>query len=111
MVDADLLLAERKAAAERALDAAAGSSSLCSLSRAGVPMPGIKYPEGAWVALREVERAARASSVQQACEEVQVKWAADVARHRERDSGPDWIAYATGGLDAVDGLLEALLSG
>lgn len=45
--------------AAAALDAAAGSASLCTLSRAGVPMPGIKYPEGAWSALRDVAREAR----------------------------------------------------
>lgn len=89
------------------LDAAAGSSSLCSLSRSGTPMPGIKYPEGAWAALREVRRETRASGdVPAAAERVRARWSADLAAHEARGSGPDWIAYLTGGVDAIDALME-----
>jgi len=108
MSDAAEILAEHKAAAERALDAAAGSSSLCTLSRSGKPMPGIKYPEGAWVALREVELVSVGGSIIEACAHVRGRWAAEVERHAAQNSGPDWIAYSTGGLDAVDALAEAL---
>lgn len=105
------MLAARKQQAEAALDAAAGSSSLCTLSRAGVPMPGVKYPEGAWVALRDVQREVRAAgSVEAAVLTVRARWAADVERHRERGSGPDWISYATGGLDALDQLSDAIVA-
>ncbi len=100
-VDAHL---ERAAAA---LDAAAGSTSLCSLSRAGVAMPGIKYPEGAWAALREVQRSARSGGdVGASAAEVRERWRSDLAHHEERGSGADWIAYLTGGVDALDALLD-----
>lgn len=90
--------------ATTALDAAAGSSSLCSLSRSGVPMPGIKYPEGAWTALREVKRSG--DDVTATAAAVRAKWQADLDRYVERGSGPDWIAYLTGGIDALDALLD-----
>lgn len=109
-IDLPAELAERVRAAEAALDAAAGSSSLCSLSRSGTPIPGIKYPEGAWVALRDVQRASASgvTSVPQAAEMVRARWADDEQRHRTRGSGADWIAYLTGGLDALDSFLEQI---
>jgi hypothetical protein len=95
--------------AAAALDAAAGSSSLCSLSRAGVPMPGIKYPEGAWAALRDVRRAtAEAGDVASAAAAVRERWAVDLARREQDGSGSDWVAYLTGGVDAIDGLLAEI---
>ena len=95
--------------AAAALDAAAGSSSLCSLSRSGVPMPGVKYPEGAWAALRDAQRALRSGGDQQGqIWAVRDRWRADLVSHERRGSGPDWIAYLTGGIDALDGVLEEL---
>lgn len=97
--------------AAAALDAAAGSASLCTLSRAGVPMPGIKYPEGAWSALRDVAREARGNGdVCASAQAVRQRWSDDLARHEQRGSGPDWIAYLTGGVDAIDGLLAEACS-
>lgn len=109
------ILDQRIIDSEHTLDAAAGSSSLCSLSRSGTPMPGIKYPEGAWVALREVRNLVRAGDgsdgdMARAVDAVRRSWAGDLARHTTADSGPDWIAYLTGGLDAVDALAETLTS-
>lgn len=93
--------------AAAALDAAAGSSSLCSLSRSGVPMPGIKYPEGAWAALRDAQRAIRSGGDPRGqVSAVRDRWGADLASREERASGPDWIAYLTGGVDALDGVLD-----
>lgn len=107
MTSIDDALARRLHDATEALDAAAGSSSLCSLSRAGVPIPGIKYPEGAWAALRDAQRAIRSGGEADVrIGEVRERWAADLARHEQRGSGPDWIAYLTGGVDALDGVLE-----
>jgi hypothetical protein len=91
-----------------ALDAATGSSSLCSLSRSGVPMPGIKYPEGAWAALRDAQRAVRSGGDPRGqISAVRDRWRADLVSHQQRGSGPDWIAYLTGGVDALDGLWES----
>ena len=95
--------------AEATLTAAAGSASLCTVSRSGRPMPGVKYPEGAWVALRDVRRALSATDgMSAALDEVRQRWAADLARHTDAGSGPDWLSYLTGGLDALDALAESL---
>ena len=70
-------------------------------------MPGIKYPEGAWSALREVKRAARSGADIEAVAIItRDRWRADLASHEQRGSGPDWIAYLTGGVDALDALLD-----
>ena len=93
------------------LDAAAGSASLCTLSRSGVPMPGIKYPEGAWSALREVARQVRSGGdVCASAQAVRQRGSDDLALHEQRGSRPDWIAYLTGGVDAPDGLLAEACS-
>lgn len=93
------------------LDAAAGSASLCTLSRAGVPMPGIKYPEGAWSALREVAREVPSSGdVCASAQAVRQRWGNDLALHEQRGSGLDWIAYLTGGVDALERLLVEVCS-
>jgi len=106
---ADAILVRRVEAAAAALDAAAGSSSLCSLSRAGVPIPGIKYPEGAWAALRDVRRAAGdGGGVAPAAALVRQRWAADLARRAQGGPASDWVAYLTGGVDAIDGLLAEI---
>jgi hypothetical protein len=101
------LLDERIARAEATLDAAAGSASLCTVSRSGTPMPGVKYPEGAWVALRDVRRSmTSAGGIEAALREVRQRWASDLAHHTAAGSGPDWLSYLTGGLDALDALAE-----
>lgn len=103
------LLDRRISDAEATLSAAAGSASLCTVSRSGTPMPGVKYPEGAWVALRDVRRTLAASDgIDGALEIVRERWSADLAQHIETGSGSGWIAYLTGGVDALDSLAESL---
>ena len=105
------VLARRLDQALAALDAASGTSSLCSLSKSGLPMPGIKYPEGAWIALREVTRAVREpADIPSVTCAVRDRWSADLARHEAAGSGVDWIAYLTGGLDALDDVILAMTS-
>jgi len=97
--------------AEETLSAAAGSASLCTVSRSGTPMPGVKYPEGAWVALRDVRRAAAPTGdIGAAVDALRAQWATDLARRTKVGSGADWIAYLTGGLDALDELADRLVS-
>jgi len=108
VTDLGARLDDALARASASLDAAAGSSSLCSLSRSGVPMPGIKYPEGAWAALRDAQRSLRSGGDPLGqFSAVRDRWRADLAGHEQRGSGPDWIAYLTGGVDALEGLLES----
>ena len=74
-------------------------------------MPGVKYPEGAWVALRDVRRESSASGdVSVALDGVRQRWSTDLDRHTEAGSGPDWLAYLTGGLDALDDLAQSIES-
>ena len=109
--NAATVLTARLDEAAATLDAAAGSASLCTFSRAGVPMPGIKYPEGAWSALRDVARDVRSrGDVCASGQAVRQRWSDDLALHEQRGSGPDWIAYLTGGVDAIDGLLAEACS-
>jgi hypothetical protein len=98
--------------AEVRLDAAAGSTSLCTVSRSGAAMPGVKYPEGSWVALRDVRRMMKTvTDMSAAISLVRQQWEADLQRHTSSGSGSNWIAYLTGGLDALDELSDAMSTG
>ena len=41
------------------LETAAGGGAVCAFTKAGIPVPGIKYAEGQWAALQEVAQLAR----------------------------------------------------
>lgn len=88
------------------LDRASGAAAVCTWSRAGIPVPGIKYAEGRWAALREVERAVR-RGVEPAAAAARALgiWDAALTALSDRDAGRDWIAYRTGGVDALRDLL------
>jgi hypothetical protein len=96
-------------AATAGLDEAAGGAAVCAFTKAGTPVPGIKYHEGRWAALNQVARRCRPGREDPATAalEVHSDWSADLARLTERGAGPDWIAYRRGGLDALDDLLTA----
>lgn len=101
------LLDEHVAAAEFQLTVATGSASLCSMSRAGEPISGVKYSEGAWAALREVRRACmRSDSPRAAAEEVKDRWIGNRLVREQDGASADWRAYLTGGIDAIETLLE-----
>ncbi len=89
--------------AGRDLEAASGGAAVCALSRAGTPVPRVKYHEGRWAALTEVKRHCRRASEDVECAAVRVHrlWRADLDLLRSRGAGADWIAYRTGGLDAL----------
>ena len=85
-----------------------GDASLCTMSRSGQPAPAVKYHEGEWAALREVAKRAKPhGDVTAEATAARSRWAADLARLTERGAGRDWIAYRTGGLDALDALLTS----
>jgi hypothetical protein len=95
--------------AARALDGSAGGVPVCTFTKAGQPVPGIKYAEGRWAALREAQRAhARGQAVGDAVAAVRADWAAAAEQLRTRGAGPDWIAYRSGGVDALDELIETM---
>ena len=94
------------------LDAIAGARSLCSISRLGAPVSGAKYHEGAAAALAEARRAIEAlddgpdggQSAREALLDVCARWRAQ-SRTRGR-TGPDWIGYLTGGLAALEQMID-----
>ena len=96
-------------AAAAGLDEMAGGGAVCAFTKAGTPVPGIKYHEGRWAALNEVARRCRRDSQDAATVALEITeaWSADLERLTQRDAGPDWIAYRHGGLDALADLLTA----
>ena len=106
MSEAGERLERLRADARSGLDAAAGGAAVCVFTRAGTPVPGIKYHEGRWAALTEVARRCRRTGEDpgRVAVEVRTGWSEDLDRLRRRAAGPDWIAYREGGLDALDEL-------
>ena len=97
--------------ATAALTAATGGASLCSVSRSGERVPGVKYPEGRWAAATEARRALRDVTDTDAARRVvaglAADWTADLERRRSAGA-EDWVAYRLGGLDALGELTEHL---
>ncbi len=82
---------------------------VCAADRANRQVAGLKHTEGRWAALRGVQReAARGADLADALDRARARWQADLDLHRARESGRDWIAYCTGGVEALDQLAEAL---
>lgn len=76
--------------------------AVCALTKSGMSVPGVKYAEGRWAALREVQRAVRAggelANVAQSAEQ---SWVEQLRALQGRGAGQDWIAYRSGGIDAL----------
>ncbi len=99
--DADLERLLEQAAADLAL--IAGGTAVCTFTRAGRPVPGIKYAEGRWAALREVHRLRSAASGAEVRATL-AAWQEQLDAVVSRDAGADWIAYRAGGVDALTDL-------
>ena len=103
------LLDDLLSAATRALDASGGGRAMCSFTKAGVAVPGMKYAEGRWASLRVVRRATPGTgSVAHAVAEARQAWLSAYERALAGGAGPDWIAYRSVGVDALDELASAL---
>ena len=100
MTDLTIRIEDLLASANRDLMDAVGDSSLCAVSRSDGRVDGVKYLEGRTAALRELRREAdrRGESV---LADVAAEWRAQLDRVRERDMGPDWLAYRAGGVDVL----------
>jgi hypothetical protein len=96
--------------AARRLEESAGGAAVCTFTKAGVAVPGIKYAEGAWAALREVQRAQRrapgGATVPDLAAQSLVMWRTALDRAVSTASGADWLAYRHGGVDALTDLLD-----
>ncbi len=85
----------------------AGGAAVCTFSRAGVPVPGIKYAEGRWAALREVQRSTSAGGDPvTAAASALSSWIGQLDSAVSRGQGRDWVAYRSGGVDALETLLD-----
>ena len=91
---------------ERDLVAAVGSSSLCAIGKSGARLDGVKYLEGRSAALREFRRHLGDTSGPEAHHEVEQRWRDHLRLALDRNMGPDWVAYRTGGVDALSDLAE-----
>lgn len=92
--------------AARDLQRLSGGAAVCTFTRAGVPVPGIKYAEGRWAALRELQRElTRDSTDTTTARAALTRWTDALGTLRDRGAGADWIAYRTGGVDALTDLL------
>ncbi|HSN12855.1 MAG TPA: hypothetical protein VLS51_12180, partial [Propionibacteriaceae bacterium] len=70
-----------------------GGMAVCTFTRAGKPVPGVKYAEGRWAALRETHRRyAAVPSMADLVADVTTTWRSALDRARERAAGADWLA-------------------
>ena len=80
------------------LQSAAGGSPLCKVSMTGTTHQSVKYFEGRWAALHEVQKGADAQAALDA-------WRSEYRRHQDMASADAWLHYAAGGVDALSELL------
>ncbi len=77
------------------LSALAGDASMCAIGRSGRSFPAAKYHEGRAAAAAQVVRSRAADPLT----DVRPQWVGML--DRSSSQGPDWQAYAAGGLDAL----------
>ncbi len=111
MADRETVLGELGAEAMRAMEQASGGSSMCSFTKAGVAVPGLKYAEGRWAALRElrsqcVRSAVAETAAEAAAETLADLWRGYLADAQQTGASHDWVAYRSGGVDALTEFVE-----
>ena len=92
------ILREMRARAAHQMDQAAGSASVCSYTKAGTPVPALKYAEGQWAALRELKSRGVDRTV---AERLSAEWRDQLLALQSRGASSDWLAYRSGGVDAL----------
>jgi len=103
------LLDTRVTAAAAGLQGIGCAAPVCAADRAGRPEVGVKHNEGRWAALRGVQReTARGVPLADALPSARRRWQADLDLHTARSSGRHWIAYCTGGVEALADLAAEL---
>ena len=85
----------------------AGDASMCAIGRSGRSFPAAKYHEGRQAAASQVRRALRTTPTPDVLDGLRHEWQQTLDSAR----GQDWVAYATGGLDALADLAEPRSSG
>lgn len=83
--------------------------AMCTFTKAGISVPGMKYAEGRWAALREVQRAVGSGTAASEAAAAAVQaWAAQLDTMHQRGASTDWIAYRSGGVDVLTELISHL---
>jgi hypothetical protein len=97
---------QRRAEAITQAGALTPGTSLCAIGRSGEGFPAPKYWEGQAAAFGDVLRALRRepSDVEAALASLRERWSE--TRASAQDRSRDWQAYAAGGWDALDELVE-----
>jgi len=95
----ELRLARMLEQAEAELHTATAGQPLCKVSMTGTTGQTVKYFEGRWAALREVQRGGQP-------QEVFNRWRLDYERHIAHASSDAWVHYSAGGVDAIFELLD-----
>lgn len=94
------------------LQGRSAGQAMCTFTKAGIPVPGMKYAEGRWAALREVQRAVRAGAdTPEAASAAERSWTEQLVVLNQRGAGQDWIAYRCGGVDVLAELIAWLEAG
>ena len=101
--DIELRLARMLEQAEAELHTATKGAPLCKVSMTGTSGQSVKYFEGRWAALREVQRERTRGADPR---DIFNKWSLEYERHVERQSGESWVHYSAGGVDAIFELLD-----
>ncbi len=99
----ELRLARMLEQAEAELHTATKGAPLCKVSMTGTSGQSVKYFEGRWAALREVQRGTPRGIEPR---DIFNKWRLEYERHVERRSGESWVHYSAGGVDAIFELLD-----
>ncbi len=87
----------------------AGGTAVCTFTKAGTAVPGIKYAEGRWASLRELERAvAKGTTHEEATTKGAKSWQDQLTAMQERGANKDWTAYYHGGVDALNEFADVL---
>lgn len=84
----------------------AGDASMCAIGRSGRSFPAAKYHEGRQSSAGQVRRLLRKDpdAGLAAVDAVRQEWEQTLASAAAK--GKDWVAYATGGLDAITEIVE-----
>jgi hypothetical protein len=93
----------------RHLSALAGNASMCAIGRSGQSFPAAKYHEGRQAAAAQLLRSLRRADPRDGVAELDAarrQWTRMGADMSAR--GPDWVAYAAGGLDALSDIADVV---
>ncbi len=102
-------LQEMLQAAAQDVNLAAGGRALCKVSSTGIQGQSVKYFEGRWAALREVDRGVHEGKDPNAIPVIRAihsQWTSEYERHVANGSGASWVHYSAGGVDALSELLD-----